>query len=420
MLKSISPRIVFVIIIAGVLIVALYILFGPAWLRPVIPVFISLLVAAIFSIGPLMACFAQTISLDRQSTKLETVVINERITKTQYYRLAKANLDFVRPASLAQNDFLTPMILFTSVILFCSLISFMGLLLPNAFGGMVPLLGGLYTLGKEVHDIEVYQQGTLIVAVTAFFGAYLALFSRLLNQLNNNDVYPITFYYHSLWLITAMVLAATMRNFASVFNLNDSAVLIAIAFAIGAAPAPFFTAFVHWAFNKLNIVGDKPDPKTDEMPTNLNLLMIDGLANDKIDRLAELEISDAQILACQNPFSIWVRTPYDLALIVDWISQAQLYVCLREGGFSKARAQGVGDIHKFVEALSDSRSCQDLCEQIGFKTSFVAPTLAGLRHNPCFVRLAEVKSAMLPEITQPVLTAGVNGESVVEFPRAAP
>lgn len=62
---------------------------------------------------------------------------------------------------------------------------------------------------------------------------------------------------------------------------------------------------------------DKDDPSRSSMPTNLNLLMIDGLANEKIDRLAELEISDAQVLSCQNPFLLWVRLPYDLGLIVD-------------------------------------------------------------------------------------------------------
>jgi hypothetical protein len=97
------------------------------------------------------------------------------------------------------------------------------------------------------NQIATYQSGTLVVSAVAFVGAYLALFNRLLNQINNNDIYPISFHYFSVWLITAMVLAAMMRHFASVF-INDNAALLAIALAIGAAPAPFFTAFIHWAF----------------------------------------------------------------------------------------------------------------------------------------------------------------------------
>ena len=134
------------------------------------------------------------------------------------------------------------------------------------------------------------------------------------------------------------------------------------------------------------------------MPTNLNLLMIDGLANEKIDRLAELGISDAQVLySCQNPLNLWVRLPYDLGLIVDWIAQAQLYVCLREEGVRKARSLQIGDIDKFVAVLSESTAAADLCGELSLKTSYVAPLLASLNDSPCFVRLREVKRAMLPD-----------------------
>ena len=276
----------------------------------------------------------------------------------------------------------------------------MALFTFEAFEAKSTLLGGLHVLQDKLdkNQVAAYQSGTMVVAAVAFVGAYLALFNRLLNQINNNDIYPISFHYFSVWLITAMVLAAMMRHFASVFGIDDNnAALLAIALAIGAAPAPFFTAFIHWAFGKLNISGDKDDPTRDKLPSNLNLLMIDGLANEKIDRLSELGISDAQVLSCQNPLILWVRLPYDLALIVDWIAQAQLYVCLREEGFQKARAQQIGDIHKFVSVLSNSAAASDLCGELGLKPSYVAPLLASLNESPCFVRLREVKDAMLPE-----------------------
>jgi len=123
--------------------------------------------------------------------------------------------------------------------------------------------------------------------------------------------------------------------------------------------------------------------------------MIDGLANEKIDRLAELGVSDAQVLSCQNPFTLWARLPYDLPLIVDWIAQAQLYVCLREDGFRIARNLEIGDIHKFVAVLGDEKAASDLCGEINLKPSFVAPLIASLNENPAFVRLREVKAAML-------------------------
>ena len=251
----------------------------------------------------------------------------------------------------------------------------------------------------------------------AFVGAYLALFNRLLDQVYNNDIYPISFHYFSVWLITAMVLAAVVRHFVGgVLGITEmeNAVLLGIAFAIGAVPAPFLRAFIHWAFGKLNIWGDKSDPTKESRPTNLNLLMIDGLDNEKIDRLAQLEISDAQVLSWQNPFMLWLRLPYELGLIVDWIAQAQLYVCLREEKFTKARSLQIGDIHKFVSVLSDPNAATDLCQELGLKDSYVKPLLASLNDNPSFARLREVAEAMLADPsdrgeTVPVVTPPVVG-----------
>ena len=410
-------RLIFALVAAFVAVVWIYVVNRTKVDASIVAVLVSLFVAALFALAPLLACFAQTISIDRQTKKLDGLILPEMKT-TQYFCIAKATLASIQPASVKERDFFVPMALFATIIVFCSLISFMSLFWQDLFALQSTLLGGLYVLkdGLTVHDIEVYQSGTLVVSAIAFVGAYLALFNRLLNQINNNDIYPISFHYFSVWLITAMVLAAVMRHFADVFGINESAVLLGIAFAIGAMPAPFFTAIIHWALGKLNISGDKDDPSRGSMPTNLNLLMIDGLANEKIDRLAELEISDAQVLSCQNPFLLWVRLPYDIGLIVDWIAQAQLYVCLREEGFRKARSMQIGDIHKFVAVLSDSKAGAELCGELGLRPSYVAPLLASLKECPCFVRLREVKQAMLPDRSDQDKTtlieeSGVSGAS---------
>jgi hypothetical protein len=404
-------------LVAAVVAIEGYLLFGSKFQTvsdPMLPT-LSLLVAALFALAPLLACFAHTISIDRQKDKLDSLVLS-KVKETQYFRIAKASLESIRPASVKQPDFVVPMLLFAAIILFCSLISFMALFRPEHLEPKSTLLGGLHVLLKDVdsEQIKTYQSGTLVVSAIAFVGAYLALFNRLLNQMNNNDIYPISFHYFSVWLITAMTLAAIMRHCAGVFGIDDNAVLLAIALAIGAMPAPFFAAFIHWAFGKLNISGDKEDPSRINMPSNLNLLMIDGLANEKIDRLAELGISDAQVLSCQNPLILWVRLPYDLALIMDWIAQAELYVCLREEGFRKARAQQIGDIHKFVSVLSNSAAASDLCGELGLKPSYVTPLLASLNESPCFVRLREVKEAMLPDL------ADQNETPVLATPSGAP
>jgi hypothetical protein len=116
------------------------------------------------------------------------------------------------------------MLLFAVIIVFCSLISFMALFWLDAFSPKSTLLGGLHVLQDNLTDrqIATYQSGTLVMSAVAFVGAYLALFNRLLNQINNNDIYPISFHYFSIWLITAMVLAAAMRHFGGLFGIGTA------------------------------------------------------------------------------------------------------------------------------------------------------------------------------------------------------
>ena len=369
--------------------------YGPAWLGPYMPQIVSYAVAAILAITPLIACMVQTISRDRQSQKLDGVIF-PAIKQTRYFQIAKASLDSIMPASIGEADYRVPLLLFATIISFCSLFSFMGLFWPDNLRTPSFILSGM-TDFRNLDDLQRYQQGTIAAAGIAFIGAYLALFHRLLGQLNNNDIYPISFHYYSAWLLAAMFIAAVYRHVMTIFGLGPNAevFVVLVSFAIGALPAPFFSALLHFAFNKLNITGDKNDPASGTLPSNLNLLMIDGLANEKIDRLGELGITDAQVLSCQNPFTLWARLPYDLPLIVDWIAQAQLYVCLRDEGMRAARVLEIGDIHKFTAVLADERAMPDLCAALGLKPSFVAPLLASLNENPAYVRLREVKLAML-------------------------
>jgi hypothetical protein len=179
-----------VLVLAAMMIgaVAIYVVFGSGWFRGYIPILISLFTAALFALAPVLACFAQTISIERQLSKLASIV-NADTKQTQYFQSAKANLSSVRPASVTQNDFAVPMLLFATIIMFCSLLSFLSIYWEDDFKLKSSLLGGLYALQDGLTDgqIEAYQSGTLVVAAVAFFGAYLALFSRMLNQINTND-----------------------------------------------------------------------------------------------------------------------------------------------------------------------------------------------------------------------------------------
>ena len=140
---KIIPALVAAVVLAG----AIYLLHGRKFevgignMGPLV----SLFVAGLFALAPLLACFAHTISIDRQKAKLDGLIL-PKIKKTQYFIIAKASLDSIRPASVKEPDYVVPMLLFAVIIVFCSLISFMALFWLDAFIPKSTILGGLRVL----------------------------------------------------------------------------------------------------------------------------------------------------------------------------------------------------------------------------------------------------------------------------------
>ena len=102
-------KIIFALVVAVVLGGGIYLLDGSklqAGSDVVLP-FVSLLVAALFALAPLLACFAHTISIDRQKDKLDSLVLS-KIKETKYFTIAKASLASIRPASVKESDFVVP------------------------------------------------------------------------------------------------------------------------------------------------------------------------------------------------------------------------------------------------------------------------------------------------------------------------
>ena len=165
-------------------------------------------------------------------------------------------------------------------------------------------------------------------------------------------------------------------------------------FVVGFAPDLFIVTIARRAFQLMRIAGDQRDPATSELPTNLSLLMIEGMSRDKIDRLAELGIDLAQYLACQNPFMLCTRLPYDLLLLVDWIGQAQLYRWAKEVRLRKMREIGVNNIFDPHTALSDKDASASVCRALDIDPASVATHLSKLDQDPSFRRLREVRNVL--------------------------
>jgi hypothetical protein len=285
------------------------------------------------------------------------------------------------------------MLTFAFVIIFCWLMTTAAYFKPEYFQKFNVILGGYFVVDhKAGPDTEAYQRGTFVAGCFGFIGAYIYTNWRLLDRINNNDIYPISFYYYSARMLAACLIAGTIRHILPDYGSQISVVLLS--FAVGFVPDLFITSVVRRASQAIKVLSDQPDPKPEVLPSNFSLLMIQGLDRDKIDRLSELYVTNAEVLACQNPFMLWLRLPYELLLLIDWISQAQLYRIMKEDKFMKLRGMGICGSLDFVHFASDPDARDVVAQALGVPSKVVEALIAAVWADPVFLRLAQVQEAL--------------------------
>jgi hypothetical protein len=102
------------------------------------------------------------------------------------------------------------------------------------------------------------------------------------------------------------------------------------------------------------------------------------------------------VLARQNPFLMLPRLPYELSLIVDWISQAQLYVLVRDQRLQSLRGLCIRHIVDLYVRLKNEAANQPVCEALGMDVSAAPALVQQLEADPYFMQLKELSDAMHP------------------------
>lgn len=345
---------------------------------------------------PLCICLVQNVTRSRQLRRLDSLRAFP-VSKTSYFAAARMAVDQVRTVSV-DSDYLVPMVVYAIVLTVGFTFISLGLALPHVLETPYTLLGGweagsaVLGLPESAEKLRLYQAETFTVAAAAFLGSYVYAISRLLDRVNNNDLYPISLYYYAARVLIAVFVAVVVRQTCTYFSLEGS-LLILIGFVIGLAPDMFLVAMSRRAFQAFKVWGVRDDPGGTK-PASLPLLMIDDLSRDKIDRLTELGIDSAQVLARQNPFLLWPRLPYELTLIVDWIGQAQLYALVRYDSLAAVRARYVRDNFDLEDRLGDPATRPAICQALGIEAGEAEAMLHHLASDPSHIRLKQVRAAL--------------------------
>lgn len=359
-----------------------------------IPIALAIVLSIMLAALPILLCHVQGTSRDRQLARLKSLS-DHPVSRTQYYTSAHIAIEAIEPVSL-DRYYLAPIAALAAVLVFGFLATFLATQAEGVFQVQSFLFGGQAGLEMPEAQRIMYQKGTFLMLVMAFVGGYVWMLFRLLYRILNNDIYPMTFYYYAVRLIVSCIVAVVFRHLFNIFGLDIEKyqLLVLTGFVIGLTPDLFIVTVARRAFQLIKVAGDQPDPAASELPTNLNLLMIEGMTRDKIDRLAELGIDSAQYFACQNPFVLWPRLPYDLFLLVDWIGQAQLYRWSKEVRLRKMREIGVNNVFDLHTAFSDPDASASVCRALEIDPAGVAAYVSNLEQDPSFRRLREVRNAL--------------------------
>jgi hypothetical protein len=358
-----------------------------------IPLAFAVVLSIFLSLLPAMICVVQNTTRRRQLNRL----INLQpfpVGGTTYFRTALTSVDTMRTGAV-DADFEAPLFTYFFVVFLGFVAVLLGYGIRSALDLPSVILGGMHKVSDV--DFGAYQTGTFCVMAIAFVAAYVYSLGRLLDRVNNNDLYPISLYYYAVRVVIAAAAAAIVRHTADVFGLESNSVLLLVAFGIGFAPDLFIVAVSRRAFQAVKIWGSRDDPTPDTRPSSLSLLMIDDLSRDKIDRLSELGIDNAQVLSRQNPFLLLPRLPYDLGLIVDWIGQAQLYVLVKDEKLSALRKLYIRDVFDLHVRLECDTARPGVCTALGINEAEAPALLRQLDEDPSYARLNEVRQALVPQ-----------------------
>ena len=357
---------------------------------------IGYLVAAAGSIGmaalPVIISVVQGTARARQLQRLR-VLEGLPAAQSRYYQAAMRLIDGIKVAGI-DGDYPMPVLTLFGVVLVFALSLLFGHFFDGLFNVQDTVLGGLHGLTLQIDQLADFQRGTFVCGMAAFIGSYVYLIGRLLDRINNNDLYPISYHYYSARILTAFAVAIVFRHATVALPFINEGGLVLFGFAIGLTPDLFIVWLARRAYQYVKILGSKPDPDTALQPATLPLSMLDDLSKDKIDRLGELGIDNAQVLACQNPFLVWRRLPYDLGLIVDWIAQGQLYVLVRAEGMQALRKQCVQDVFDLQSGLGDDGARPAVCSALGIDAATATVIARQLEADQSFSRLKEVRDAL--------------------------
>lgn len=152
------------------------------------PLIFSLAMSVSLSVLPMMICVVQNTTRRRQMNRLVNLK-QFPVSRSAYFRIALTSVDGIRTGAV-DADFEAPLFVYCLMVFVLFFALFIGYTFKAAFTTPSIMLGGLH----DTADVGyvVYQAGTFCMMGMAFIAAYAYSLSRLLDRVNNHDLYPLS------------------------------------------------------------------------------------------------------------------------------------------------------------------------------------------------------------------------------------
>lgn len=256
----------------------------------------------------------------------------------------------------ASGDYLLPVTFATTVCLF----GFSTLLFGADMVSLNPgksnmILTGMFT--KSPAEMQQLRWQSQLVLSMAFAGAFIWSAQNVIRRLITGDLSPSTYYSAGLRMVFASLLSLMLSFFLEVFPTADytKEILPVIAFLTGMLPD---NALVYLR-ERIPIFSDHNNERCHDLP----LQMIEGINMFHKVRLSEVGIDNAQNLAEANVIELLLKTPFNPNQLIDWITQAKLYIYFKED-IEKLRRIGIRTIFDLRALCDNKEQLTQLAEEL--------------------------------------------------------
>jgi hypothetical protein len=209
--------------------------------------------------------------------------------------------------------------------------------------------------GLKIPDLR-WQ--SMVVLTMAFIGAFVWSCQNIIRRLVSGDLSPNAYYGAGLRMVFAALISLMLSYFltASPGSPYTRGFLPVVAFLAGMLPEQALLYLTEklkiFSFNKKGVSAPLP------------LTMIEGISTFDRIRLSEVGVEDAQNLAEANLIDLLLKTPFAPGMLIDWISQAKLYVYFKDNVLVLRRA-GIRNAFDYHRAGSIADRLNQLAQETG-------------------------------------------------------